>query len=403
MLEKFYRIDKAAGVSITTLPDGHVAIAACSIAVNNGKLDFGKKLTDLKNITDLNKYLPPTMPVALSLSGRGILQKQIDKVDDLDDTTLSSLLPNATRSDYYVQNFISGQKSFISLIRKSEADKAIQQLTDMGFQVLMLSIGPFPANNILSQLNIYDHELKFDGHRIMCNESSEWVSYKFDRSVKADYAVKLESEIISEKLIVPYAAAFQLLLSDNIDAVKADVPDLELMLAGKIEDKKLRVRGGFILAVFFVLLLGNFMLFSWLNTENIRLAGQVNQSAQSTNSLAELEKKVKEQEEQLHELGWDGGVNKSTLIDQLAATLPLNVTWTSVSVNPVDTKVSKEKRSVKFIDRTIQITGTTERIISLNEWLAAAKTKAWVKNIHLEKYTYNNELNTGQFSVIIKY
>ncbi|RYZ88696.1 MAG: hypothetical protein EOP04_08715 [Proteobacteria bacterium] len=403
MLEQYYRIDQAAGVSITTSQDGNIVISCCSIIVKSGQLDFDKKLPEVRSIEELSKYLLPKTVVALNLSGKGILQKQIDRVESLDHNNFSFVLPNANPDDFYVQNFVSGERSFISLVRKAEADKWIQQLTDLGFIPVMLSIGPFPVANIIAQLNIYGSELIFDNHRIRCNEHSEWISYKFDKANIAPFPVKLESEIINEKLVISYAIAFQIVLYAKINPIEAAVPSLESNLQNTLSDKKIKVKGSIILAIFFALLLINFILFSWLNKNNAELTAQVTQSAQSSSNVAGIAEAVKQKELWLRELGWDGGIKKSLLIDQLAATLPANVTWTSVSLNPVNLKSTKEKKVIQFIERTIEIKGTTERIISLNEWLAIVKTKSLVKGAQLEKYTYNNELNTGQFIVKINY
>jgi len=39
----------------------------------------------------------------------------------------------------------------------------------------------------------------------------------------------------------------------------------------------------------------------------------------------------------------------------------------------------------------------------VNEWMARIKTKHWAKDVQLENYSFNNELNTGQFIVNITY
>jgi len=72
-------------------------------------------------------------------------------------------------------------------------------------------------------------------------------------------------------------------------------------------------------------------------------------------------------------------------------------------VNPVDITGSRIQKAIVFSDRKIVITGYSEKIIPVNEWMARIKTKTWVKNIQLENFTYNNELNTDQFTISINY
>src|ERR1700722_5681032 len=170
MLEQYYRINEATGVSIALLPDGDIAISACSVAIQNNQLDFEKKVTDLNKAVELTKHFPPKSIVALNLSGKGVLHKQIEKTAEINQNNFSKILPNGNIEDFYVQNFISGGQSFVSVIRKADADKWISLLKSLGFVPLTLSFGPFPVQNILKQLNEYGNEIVFNGHTITRNE-----------------------------------------------------------------------------------------------------------------------------------------------------------------------------------------------------------------------------------------
>jgi Tfp pilus assembly protein PilN len=55
------------------------------------------------------------------------------------------------------------------------------------------------------------------------------------------------------------------------------------------------------------------------------------------------------------------------------------------------------------LPQKIEVKGISPQIIPVNEWIARIKTRRWVKGVQLESYTYNNELNTGQFILTITY
>jgi hypothetical protein len=74
-----------------------------------------------------------------------------------------------------------------------------------------------------------------------------------------------------------------------------------------------------------------------------------------------------------------------------------------VAVDPIDIAATRQQKKVVFSTRNIRVTGMSERIIPVNEWLARIKTRPWVKNVQLDSYAFNSELNTGQFSVMIDY
>jgi len=403
MLDQYFRINEATGVCISIGQDGVIAVNACSVSIHNDKLDFDKKLTDISSIEELSKDLPAKTIIALNLSGKGVLQKQLEKVQEIDQNNFSKILLNANIEDFYVQNFTSGDQSFVSVIRKTEADKWISQLTTAGFAPLMLSLGPFPVQNILQQLNIYSNEVIFYGYTIQRNDQLEWVSCQYNESVISEFALKVESESIDEKLLISYAAAFQLVLANKIELIEAGVPALKIKLKQLLDDKKLKVQTSLILCVFFVLLLANFFWFSWLNSNNAKLADQVSRSVQSTEDIQKINDDVQQKETLLKVLGWEGSINKAALIDQVASLLPREITWKEAAIDPIDIPESRTQKYVVFTNGKIRIVGNSKKIIPVNEWIARIKTKSWVKNVQLDSYTFDSELNTGQFIILIDY
>jgi len=403
MLKQYYGINEAMGISIAILQDGYTAINACSVVIQKNHLNFEKKVSDLNTTEKLPKHFPAKAIVALNLMGKGVLQKQIERSEEINQNNFSKILPNANIEDFYVQNFISGDQSFVSVIRRAEADKYISQLKNLGFVPLMLSLGPFPVQNIITQINVYGNELLFNGHTIIRNEQSEWTSYYYDVSISAPFPLKVDSEGLHEKLLIPYAAAFQLVLADKLELIQAAVPSLSAEFEKRIKEKKLKVQGSVVLSVFFVLLLVNFFLFSGLNSANAKLTELVSRSAQSNNDIQQINDQVQQKEALLKILGWDGDINKSALIDQVASLLPPDITFREAAVNPVDLSGSRSQKSIVFFYRKIRITGDSENIIPVNEWMARIKTRPWVKNIQLDSYAFNNEENTGQFTIVIDY
>jgi Tfp pilus assembly protein PilN len=403
MLEQYYRISKAVGVNINTDPAGNSLINACSVHIQSNQLNFEQKISDIDKFDELTKYFPLKSVIALNLSGKGVLIKKIAKTAEINSNNFSKILPNGNLEDYYLQNFISGDHSFISVIRKAEADKWTGRLKELGFIPLMLSLGPFPVQNIIPQLNVYGNEIIFAGNIIDRDEQSQWTGYRFDESAAQPFVLKVESEIIDEKLVIPYAAAFQLVLASKLAVIQAWAPSLETEFQKRLTTNQLKVKSFIVLAVLFILLLVNFILFSSLDTANAQLANQVSRSAQSTNDIQGITDKIKEKEGLLQSLGWEGGINKSAMIDQIAAMLPPEVTWKEVAIDPIDLPATRVQKLLVFYNRRIRITGNSQNIAPVNEWMARVKTKSWIKNLQLESYTYNNEFDTGQFTIVIDY
>jgi len=401
-LDQYYRFNKVAGINIHLQNDGQALIQLCAVEASGDQLEITKKLTDLTSIGQLKEHVAGKSLISLNLSGKGILQRRIDRVETVDQNAFNKIMPNAKLEDFYVQNFVSGEHSFVSVTRKPEADKWVSQLSELSFQPLLLSLGVFPIDSIIPQLNIYEPETIINGYQIQRNDKGEWLNIKTTEDSSA-FAIKLASEKIDEKLLIPYAAAFQLVMINQLDPISANDEKLNKTLHAKQAEQKLKVQGVMVLGVIFTLLLVNFVLLSWLNTSNTALSGQVGKYAETTTNELQISDRIKEKEALLHTLGWDGGINKSILIDQVSSLLPQEVTLSELTLNPVDIVSSRVQKITAFYNRKITITGNSEKIIPVNEWIARIKTRSWVKNIQLENFAYDNELNTGRFTIAINY
>ncbi|HZX59279.1 MAG TPA: PilN domain-containing protein, partial [Mucilaginibacter sp.] len=184
---------------------------------------------------------------------------------------------------------------------------------------------------------------------------------------------------------------------------KAEVASLEDARDKQLSDIKIKVQGFILLIVLFTLLLANFIAFSSLNSSNANLLEKVSRFAQNTNAQQNINEEVKKKEAQLQALGWDGAINKSSLIDQVSSLLPSEVSLTEIAINPVDLAGSRTNKSLMFYNRKMHIIGNSQKIIPVNEWIARIKSRKWVKNVQMESFTYDNELNTGRFNITIDY
>jgi Tfp pilus assembly protein PilN len=403
MLRQLYQFGQAAGVAIRVTADGAPLISACLLTLKQEQLTIDKKLVDIKHIEQLPVSLPTKGVLALNLSGKGVFTKQLAGAETIDDSNFNQVLPNGNIADFYVQQVISGARSFVAIIRRAEADRWFEQLSRLGYQPVHLSLGPFPLLPLVPDLNFYGEAIVFDGHEITRDAAGDWLKYHYNPEARADGNIKMQTEVIAENLLLPYAAAFQLVLQDKVAPVLAEAGLYQNLLTKKLEAQKLKAHAAILLTMFFLLLLVNFMLFSWLQSANNELRGKLDQAFQSTNALKVNTEHIKQQEALLQGLGWDNNLNKAALIDQIASLLPGDVLLTEINMNPPAATTSQQVRSLVFADRLIKINGLAEKILPVNEWIARLRTKPWVKSVTLENYGFNNELNTGVFSLTISY
>src|SRR5665213_4476963 len=102
LLEPYYRINEATGVCISFLKDGTVNINCCTLIARGNQLDIGQKVLDIRAAEELIKHLPPKTVIALNLSGKGVLHKQIEGTGAIGQGNFNKILPNANIDHFYI-------------------------------------------------------------------------------------------------------------------------------------------------------------------------------------------------------------------------------------------------------------------------------------------------------------
>ena len=403
MFERFIQLNSALGLSIQINMDNSVDLSACKIQRHKNRLDFVKKISGLKSLNDVGDYFSNEPNIALNLNGKGVLHKQVENTPVLTPLQFAQSFPGANMNDFYIQNFRSGLKSFISVIRKTEADRWIMLCKNHGLNPLIISLGPFPVHMITPQLNVYGDTLLFDGHLIKRNADLDWESYQYERESRSPFPLKIENEVLEEQLLLAYSSAFQLLFAHFADTVQARVPQLDEEFKLLISRKRTTVTVLAALGAFFLLLIINSYVLWAINSENRKLNSRVSRSVFGSREHAALAGLIKSKEAQLQELGWNGQYNKAALIDQLALSLPNEVSWNELTINPVDVSGSRNSQQLLFEDSNIRIMGSSKRIVPVNNWISELEKLSWIKMVKLESYTYDQESETGQFVLKINF
>ncbi|MCJ8212045.1 hypothetical protein MUY27_20175 [Mucilaginibacter sp. RS28] len=397
MLSKYYRFQKVAGISIEVHRDGNVLYHVCCISLKGDQLSIDKHTVGLDQANELKKMVPPNVPVAVNIYGKGVLIKQLKA----DQTDFTQVLPNAQPDDFYIQEFNSGEAKYAALIRRTEADRWISQLLGLGLQPLQLSLGLFPVAHILDQLQVKEH-LSLSGYELELNGSGEWSGIKYE-ALTNSRKLKLDQEQVDERAVIPYAAAFQLALSTLVSPVAALVPMLEVARDGALAKVKWRTIGVVFLCGLFVVLLVNFITLTFLESANTRLATQIGQTTKDAEQSEALADSIAAKKALLDSLGWEENQRKAKRIDEIGELLPREVKWDKLSIDPITPHSTGTGRQLKFESKVITISGTSEKLIPVNEWIERLRTKAWIRRVQLKNFSYDQEANTGRFAIQIDY
>jgi Tfp pilus assembly protein PilN len=213
--------------------------------------------------------------------------------------------------------------------------------------------------------------------------------------------MKIGIEPIGEQFILAYAAAFQLALFHQLTPLSISIERVDHNLEEFGEKQKFSFRLATIAIAFFVLLLINFLLFSYYGDKNSSLSAQVSQSSASMETSQQTESEILKKEQLLKEIGWNKGKSYAWLADQLGQTVPASIELTEMSINPLDATVSNRLRKQVYQSGVIKVAGVTPELTSINDWVYVLKGKPWVKQVRLDNFSPSQEENRQQFSFTI--
>lgn len=387
------------GVEIQYLTDQTVKCRYCIVSINSSNVSIGDKKELTGELAAVLKQLPEK-PLALSINGKGVLTKKTTFMECVSQQNMGSVFPNIILENFHIQNYTSGEHSFISLIRKD----LITHLIDLLPNLYLLSLGPFNVMNVVSQLNIYDHELRFDGQVLNYTPSFELLNYQQVPNATATFHLKLDIEPIQECFLVSYATAFQLLLYKKVTLIAADVPQLADRLIVFGNDKKIKLLTYIAAGVTFLLLLINFIVFFHYKRQNEQLSGLAASNSFDISEAKRLQSKIIYSEQLLNSLNWKGNIRYSYICDQIAGAVPEKVTLTEIDIN----SLPKDHTNEPVIDRVhenpmIRIKGYTTDLDQVNEMIYSLQSQKWVKSVKLGQFKPDIDSDNNNFSLIMTF
>lgn len=343
-IKERFELRTLSGLEIRLGKEGIDHINGCTLKLSGDLLSVSSKKENLKNITHFAKHFKPG-PVALCLTGKGILTKEVKNALVTDKLVVQLVMPNANPDEFYFQLHSKEQQTMVSLIRKTSADEILSELSDQGFQVVALSLG----------------ELDDDP---------------------------------------AYKAAFQVLLNQEI----IEVQDMKFSHNRRQMFAKARVLG---IAVVFgsilIALLGiNFLLSGYFEGKADQLALKRNATGIEIKKFQEMEGDVARKAVLITHTGWSGGYPLAWLTDQLMASKPAAITLQQLSINPLTSAKSQGAASTETYEvKKIIVSGICDDAATLNNWLFEIRSKNFVATCAIGRYELNKESGMGNFTIHI--
>lgn len=400
-IKEKYRLNDCIGISLRQEGD-NLSFRCCKVRLDKEQLEIDETW-ELSDWGMLANGKHKSIPVALHLEARQILIKESSAIG-LDEDQLKSVFPSYDASRFYTVQMAGQAMSWIAFVRKDYITEILNRFATTGYQVIRVFIGPFLLDNILGQVNSYNGVYSFDRHAIRLHEESKkWNQYRSGDEFESLFALKIGDHPIKQQYVLPYAAAFSTLMADYLNDYSIQAPAIEEQRQIWIEKQKFKVNLVGFTGLLFLLLLINTFLFSHYYQENQALEGKVSTQQSTVKDLGKLESWIKENENLLTELGWNGGVSKAWLLDQIGYTIRnyAQITLSQIQINPQTKGVGNTV--VQHADQLI-VKGNSPTLEMLNLWLRELKNNPWIAKVSIEEYGNKQQDDTlDAFTIKITY
>lgn len=395
-------LDSCSGAQVHLKQDGSYDVRLLKLTLQKKRIKIEGKQRYSGTSAKVNDLVLEG-PLAVTLTGKGVLIKKTARLEDASAKSLQHLFPALKLEEFYVQHFPAGLNSFVSIVRREIADAVMAVFKKQGAEVLMLSLGPFVVDQVIPQLNAYEDSLKFDGHELVLNEAKEWLEYSYAEGLEAGYPLKIDIETIPGAYLLAYATAFQLILHDQLDLIEVVSEDIQQRLSALLAGVKFKRNGTAMVFFFFILLMVNFLVLSSYNAGNETLMSKAGKQSYIFDNRAKLEQEVKDKELLVKKLGWNKGYKYAFLCDQIGATLPKDVVLDELQINPLSAVRAGLLKDAPMELGSMKIKGQAESVYAINGWMYELKQRNWVKDVQLEKFTADDQRQAQVFTILLKY
>lgn len=383
---------KALGVDLYINSDGSFDIRCMVLNRHKNKISIENKFTGLKQINDIQDKSLKGLPVCLSIDGKGVLFKRVEKNNK--QKLINQILPNAKESDFFLQKLNSSDNfMFVAAIRKEILDSLIELFNKINVFITHLYIGPFALMNIVEIIGVDDF---YTNHYKVKTEESNIISIEKINEIKlVSYKIG-DDEFYSDELQV-YTSG----LGFFIDFSDEDIFEKVIESKSEFLYKQLfTIAGWFALAFFFVLLMTNYLFFNQYNKKLNSINFRYNQNLEMIKKLDTLKSEYNLKEQYFVSSGFLDASEQSYFADRIANSVPTKIQLTSLNINPLDGKFKNDK-PLNFLMGKIRVSGSVTQSIILNNWVKKLKDLDWIKQVTIVDYIHESMENPAVFELEI--
>ncbi len=363
-------------------------LISLEVYFENSEMKYNSFLLSNKNgkvgIKELVKKekLNRGLPMVLNISTEEIIVKNFQTDDEV-----QSFLSSFNSDAFYIQKIKSKNFILINLIRIEILDEILAHRTFSEYKIIAINLNGAIVLDFLNRTSIPKTTFKCGSHNYFCDEIS-W-QYDFVKESYSSKEIRLLSESLEEKMILPFISGFYLFEGNSMHfflykkEISKTLDDL-VFHHNSIQLIKTA------LLLCFVLFGFHYAISSILNISKSKL--QDNNLAQS--SLIQKHEKLLVENKQLEETIMSNGLHMevplSFLLDQIASKGNGKIKFERIQVNRAHFKQNFKKKPNNSI-QCIIIQGHSKNSQYLNNWTKALKKLDLFKSVIINEVRANSE------------
>ncbi|TCD08612.1 hypothetical protein EZ449_12290 [Pedobacter frigidisoli] len=395
---KVSSFEQVLGLEIRILEENQYDCRFSIVEKRGDKLELISSKQFEGNLVQMLEKLPRKFPVALSISGKGIVHRNLPINESAAANNFGAAFPAVEVRDFYVQEFLADQAIVVSIARKVAIDSLLEKFSQAGLNIICLSLGGMASHGIWEMSERDGNEIDMDGHHILLSDQGKFLSYHYSPKLEKIPTINVAKTAVPLAQMVAYGSTLQLFLHENMSIVKADVMIVDDAFEKYVDTVHLKKMGLIYLISLFALLLISFMAYNYYNSKNATLAERAGQRSNSSDHLASLQQNIAKNEQLLEHMNWNGGYNYGFLLNEIGRGKPRQITLSSISFDEAKAGEVKKSRSPE-----IQVSGLTDNLLAVNNWIFLLKETKWVKGVKLLRYQDHEEDGDYSFTFLINY
>lgn len=395
---EFTKCKRVAGLHCAVYGNDMPTFSYIVLVKHKGKIEIEHQATFQCEIEKLSENISTKLPLFLSLEGRGILHKQVDP--DPSRPIIQQVIPNANEEDFIFEQFEGSQQSVvISFSRKSYVDEILGKFATQKFAVIGLTISPFSVTWIFELFPGLPARILTGSFELETDKvTGSILRYqKLENENLTDQHYTLADNQITSRFILPFYSALTYYTNTGHRPEYAVVAFQKEEFVSK---RQFIFFSWIILTFLFLILFANLLVFTNISEKKQFMETKVSTNMETLNTLKKVKEELLWKEKFLGQAGVDRKKWLSYFADQLAASVPEEITLEKLELHPVTTKIRKLKE-IEIQPDAVQIEGVTKNSLAVNNWAVSLKKMDWISNVIVENFSQLENSTLGVFSIEI--